>query len=113
MIKMRRRGARPPRGPAHYPADGRRWFDERGQRWLPVIEGQDTLVIELEDINAAYWWAALLATLVSTFGNAYSRFVGHATSTDPRWPTYQITSATFTRVRGLPDSLLPEEAWTG
>jgi hypothetical protein len=106
------RGARPPQGPGHYSSDWRRWFDDRSQRWLPVTEGQDTLVVELEDVNAASWWAALLATLGSVSGSAYSRFVGHATSVDRRWPTYQITGATFPRVRGLPDSMPPEEAWS-
>jgi len=105
------RGARPPQGPGHYSADGQRWFDERSQRWLSRTAGQDTLVIELEDVDAAGWWAGLLAHVASQSGSAYTRFVGHATSIDPRWHTYEIASATFPRVRGVPDTLLPREEW--
>jgi hypothetical protein len=107
----RHRGARPTQGPGRYSADYTRWFDERSQRWLRRLPGQDTLVFELEDINAAGWWAGLLAAVGSGSGSAYSRFVGHASSLDPRWPTYKIAGATFPRVRGLPDTLLPREAW--
>jgi hypothetical protein len=110
--RSQRDTAGPPQGPGRYSPDGRRWFDEAGHCWLPVCDGrQDTLVVELEDVNAASWWASALATLGSQFGNAYSRFVAHATSTDPRWPEYRITSQAFPRVRGLPDSMTPEEAW--
>lgn len=99
MIKLRRNGAQPPQGCGHYSDDGRRWYDEAGQRWHPVIEGQDTLVVELEDVNAASGIAAVLATLSAQSGTAYSRFVGHASSVDPRWRTYEIASPTFPRLR--------------
>jgi hypothetical protein len=49
--------------------------------------------------------------LGSVLGNAYSRFVGRATSGDPGRPAYEIASPTFPRVRGLPDSMTPQEAW--
>jgi hypothetical protein len=103
--------AGPQHGPGHYSPDGRQWFDDAGQRWLPVRDEQDEFVVELEDVNAASRWASALATLGSQFGNAYSRFVGHATSSDPRWPEYRITSSAFPRVRGLPDGMTPKEAW--
>ncbi|MGW0824449.1 hypothetical protein [Streptomyces sp. NPDC002845] len=51
-----------------------------------VLDERDTLVIQLQDVNAASWWAGILATSASPSGNACSRFVGHATSTDPQWP---------------------------
>jgi hypothetical protein len=101
----------PPQGPGHYSEDGRGWFDDATRSWLPVGADHDTLQIELEDVNRAGWWVAVLATLASQSGNAYSRFVGRAQSTDPRWGTYEIRSATFPRVRGLPDSMTPQEAW--
>lgn len=112
MIKLHRHNPQPPQGPGHYSADGREWYDDAGQRWHPVIQGQDTLVIELEDVGAGSWAPAVLAPLISQFGNAHSRFVGHATSVDPRWRTYRITSATFPRVQGGFGDVLPREAWT-
>ncbi|MBM7461158.1 hypothetical protein ACIBED_02315 [Rhodococcus coprophilus] len=36
----------------------------------------ETLRVELEEVGARHWWAALLATLSSQSGNAYMRFVG-------------------------------------
>jgi hypothetical protein len=112
VIKLHQHGARPPQGPGHYSEDGRRWYDDAGRRWLPVIEGQDTLVVELEDVAAAAWAPAVLGPLFSHVGHAHSWFVGHATSIDPRWRTYEITSATFPRVHGVLDDVLPREAWT-
>ena len=111
MTATRHQTGRPPQDVGHYSPDGRRWFDEAGQRWLGVLDDQDALVITLEDVNAASWWASLLATLSSVMGNAYSRFVGRATSSEPGRPAYEITSPTFPRVRGLPDSMTPQEAW--
>lgn len=101
----------PPQGPGHYAEDGSGWFDDATQSWLPVGADEDTLEIALEDVNGAGWRVALLATLASQGGNAYSRFVGRAHSSDPRWRAYEIRSATFPRVRGLPDSMTPQEAW--
>jgi hypothetical protein len=112
VIKLHRHGPQPPQGSGHYSEDGRQWYDEAGQRWLPVIEGQDTLVVELEDVGAASWMPAVLAPLVSQLGNGHSWFVGHATSIDPRWRTYRVTSATFPRVHRALDDVLPREAWT-
>lgn len=103
--------ARPPQGPGHYSADGRRWYDEAGSRWLRVLDEDDSLTIELEDVNARGWWAGLLATLASPTGGTYSWFVARATSADPRWPEYTFTSATFHRLRSVPDTMPPEEAW--
>lgn len=36
----------------------------------------ETLTVELEDAGGTSWWASLLATLSSQYGNAYKRFVG-------------------------------------
>ncbi len=69
------------------------------------------MVVELEDVNALGWWAGVLATLAAPTGGAYSWFVGRATSKDPRWPTYSIESPTFFRLRAIPDTMPPEEAW--
>jgi len=111
-MKLHRHGAQPPQGPGHYAEDGRQWYDEAGGRWLSVVEGADTLVIELEDVGAAPWAPAALASLLSHGGHPQSWFVGHATSIDPRWRSYRITSATFPRVHGAFDDVLPREAWT-
>lgn len=112
MIKLHRHGPRPPQGPGHYSEDGRQWFDDAERRWLPVIDGQDTLVIELEDVGAASWAPPVLDALISQFGHSHSWFVGHATSIDPRWRSYQITSSPFPRVHRVLDDVLPREAWT-
>lgn len=69
------------------------------------------MVVDLEDVNASGWWAGLLATLSSPTGGTYAHFVGHASSNDPRWPTYEIVSPTFQRLRSLPDTVAPEEVW--
>jgi len=112
MIKLHRHDPRPPQGPEHYSQDGRRWYDDAGQRWLPVVDDEDTLVIQLEDVGAASWVPAVLAPLVSEVGQTHSWFVGNALSSDPRWRTYRITSATFPRIHGVFDDVLPQEAWT-
>ena len=112
MVKLHRHDHRPPQGPGHYSQDGRQWFDDAGQRWFPVIDGQDTLTIELEDVSAASWAPPVLDALIARLGDAHSWFVGHATSVDPRWPSYQITSPPFPRVHGVLDDVLPREAWT-
>jgi hypothetical protein len=111
MSTFLRHRSRPPQGPGHYSPDGRTWFDEATQRWLPVLHDQETLVVRLEDVNATAWWPGLLATLSSPTGGTYAWFVGHASSGDPRWPTYVIQSDTFPRLRSIPDDVSPEDAW--
>ena len=110
MSNPHRHGPQPPQGPGRYSEDGRRWYDVAGQRWLPVIDGQDTLVIELEDVGAPSWAPDVLVPVLS-HANPHSWFVGHATSVDPRWPTYRITSTPFPRVHAVFDDVLSREAW--
>jgi hypothetical protein len=105
-----RHHAGPPQGPGRYSADGRQWFDEAGQRWLPVVEGQDTLCIQLEDVHASSLREVVAARLPGHAARA-SRFVGHATSVDPRWPTYEIASASFARCRPNSDVSEHREVW--
>jgi hypothetical protein len=90
----------PPQGPGRWSADGQQWFDEAGERWLPVVEGQDTLCIQLEDVPAASLREAVAARLPHHPAPS-SRFVGHATSVDPRWPTYEIAGDPFPRCARL------------
>jgi hypothetical protein len=105
-----RHHAGPPQGPGRYSADGQQWFDEAGQRWLPVVEGQDTLCIQLEDVPASSLREAVAAHLPHHAAPT-SRFVGHATSVDPRWRTYEIASAPFPRCRPLSDIAEHREEW--
>jgi hypothetical protein len=86
----------PPQGPGKYSDDGQQWLDEASGKWLPVVEGQDTLCIQLEDVHATSLRAAVIARLPHHAAPT-SRFVGHATSVDPRWRTYEVASATFPR----------------
>jgi hypothetical protein len=88
-------GSGPPRGPGHYSDDGRRWWEDGHGRWFPVTDREDELEIEVEDIGATSLSARLWTTLVTQYGTPYYRFVGRARSADPRWPTYQVTGATF------------------
>lgn len=111
MIKLDHDGPVPPQGTGHYSADGRQWFDDEGRRWVPVAEGCDSLVIELEDLHGVGLVRALLTGPFAHTGTAHSRFVARATSDDPRWPQYRIESAVFHGIRGLPDALPPEEEW--
>ena len=113
MSTFLRRGQqpRPPQGRGHYSEDGRRWFDERSGAWLPVRGASETLVIALEDLPAKGFRAGLMATLAAPRGSTYSWFVGHVTGTDPRWPSYRLTSHSFPRVAGLAFETLAEEAW--
>src|SRR5512144_3180447 len=94
-----RHRAGPPQGPGRYSADGQQWLDEASGQRLPGVEGQDTLCIQLEDVHATSLRAAVVARLPHAAPS--SRFVGHATSVDPRWPTYEIASAPFPRCRPL------------
>lgn len=109
--RNKRRGVGPPRGRGHYSEDGRSWWDEAARRWFPVTDAQDTLEIELEDAGGTSMVASLLATLGSTFGNAYYRFVGRAHSADPRWPTYAIFGKTFPAPRAFSGDLPPQDQW--
>lgn len=67
-------------------------------------EDIETLRVELEEVGARHWWAALLATLSSQSGNAYMRFVGIVDG-KPRYcgPTFPVP-----RLWG-PE--LPQEKW--
>lgn len=100
----------PQQGPGRYSPDGAWWFEESRQRWFPVTDAHDTLEVELEDVGGTSWWASLLTTLGSQYGNAYCRFVGRARSDDPRWPTYQVAGSPFPRLRSIPDDVPPDEA---
>lgn len=103
--------AQPPHGIGHYSDDGRRWFDERSRRWLPVRDEHDSLVIELQDVEIRLgWWAGLRAGLGVRGRRASSWFIGHATSSDPRWPTYWVEGCTFPRGVAGTDELKPEAA---
>jgi hypothetical protein len=77
----------------------------------PVLFAEDTLVITLEDLHTVSGRASIAATLGSVMGTASSRFVGRATSSDPCRRRHELTSPTYPRVRGLPDSVTPHEAW--
>jgi len=111
MIRLDHGCAVPPQGRGHYSADGRQWYDEAGRRWVPVADGHDSLVIEFEDLHAAERLRSMLAHPSTHVGTGHSRFVGHATSDDPRWPEYRIESATFPGLPGRRDTLPPEEEW--
>jgi hypothetical protein len=88
-------GSGPPRGPGHYSDDGRRWWEDSLGRWFPVTDQEDQLEIEVEDLGATSLPARLLTTLFTQYGTPYYRFVGRARSADSRWPTYQVTGASF------------------
>jgi hypothetical protein len=55
--------------------------------------------------------ARLWTTLVTQYGTGYYRFVGRARSADRRWPTYQVTGASFPAT-GLEDPS-GKRAWAG
>jgi hypothetical protein len=88
-------GSGPPRGPGHYSQDGRRWWEDALGRWFPVTDQEDELEIEAEDLASTSLPARLWTTLLTQYGTGYYRFVGRARSADPRWPTYQVTGASF------------------
>jgi hypothetical protein len=64
----------------------------------------ETVEIELEDVGGTSWWAGILTTLVSQYGNAQMRFVARPPTGRP------YTGATFPVPRTL-GSVDPEEAW--
>ena len=109
-LHTHRSQAGPPQGPGRYSDDGQQWFDEASGQWLPVVEGHDTLCIQLEDVHATSLRAAVIARLPHHAAPA-SRFVGHATSVDPRWPEYEILSASFPRCQPLSDVSEHRDAW--
>jgi len=109
-LHSHRSHAGPPQGPGKYSVDGQQWFDEASGQWLPVVEGQDTLCIELEDVHATSLRAAVIARLPHHAAPA-SRFVGHATSVDPRWQTYEVASATFLRVDARSETAERRNTW--
>lgn len=63
-----------------------------------------TLHVEIEEVGARHWWAALLATLFAQYGNAYLRFVG-VVGNEPRY-----VGPTFPVPRGW-GSIPPQESW--
>lgn len=102
--------AGPPQGPGQYSADGQQWLDGASGQWLLVVEGQDTLCIQLEDVQATSLRAAVVARLPHHAAPT-SRFVGRATSVDPRWPTYEVLSATFLRVAPRSETAERRHTW--
>ena len=68
---------------------------------MPQVQ---TLRVDLEEVGARHWWAALLATLSAQYGNAYMRFVG-VVDGKPRY-----FSATFAVPRTW-GSIPPREEW--
>jgi hypothetical protein len=90
----------PPRGPGHYSEDGRRWWDDGHQRWLPVTDREDQFEIEVENYAETSSFNRLWSGFFTYWGSpSYFRFVGRARSADPRWPTYQVIGATFPETR--------------
>ena len=109
-LHTNRSHAGPPQGPGQYSVDGQQWFDEASGQWLPVVEGHDTLCIQLEDVHATSLRAAVIARLPHHAAPT-SRFVGHATSVDPRWQTYEVASATFLRVAARSETAERRNTW--
>ncbi|MGS0685542.1 hypothetical protein ACVBEQ_10415 [Nakamurella sp. GG22] len=101
----------PNRGPGRYSDDGLRWWDGLHGHWFAVLPEEDTLEIELEDVGDTSWVSSVLTTLSSQSGSATYRFVGVASSDDPRWPTYRIAGGTFVSPRSFKDDLPPQEQW--
>lgn len=102
--------AGPPQGPGQYSADGQQWFDQASGQWLPVVEGQDTLCIQLEDVHAESLRAAVVAQLPHHAAPT-SRFVGRATSVDPRWRNYEVLGGAFPRVAARSETAERRDTW--
>ena len=64
----------------------------------------ETLTVKLEDAGGTSWWASLLATLSSQYGNAYKRFVGRVDG------ERRYVGPTFPVPRTWGD-IPPQEAW--
>lgn len=112
VMAMRKRDARPPRGPGHYSEDGGWWWDDDQHRWFHTSGQEDVLEIEAEDVSGLSPLRSMLQTLTGGWFTLYSRFAGRARSADPRWPTYLIEGATFPVIRGEPlDHLQAQGAW--
>ena len=104
-------GGPPPRH-GHYASDGTWWWDEDQGRWLRTTLPVDRLTIALEDVGHTSLLKSMVTTLTGSFGAQEYRFVGHATSEDPRWLTYTVSSASFPVLPGQSlDDLRPRDAW--
>ena len=68
-----------------------------------MTENGNSLHIELEDVGGTSWWAGVLATLFSQYGNAHMRFVGRVDGEK------RYTSAVFPTIGTMPPP--PRAAW--
>lgn len=69
-----------------------------------MVPVDETLTVVLEDVATASWWAGLLATLGSQYGNAQRRFVGRVDGTT------RYKSSTFAVPRAVNETP-PQEQW--
>lgn len=68
------------------------------------MTSQNRLTIALEDVGGTSWWASILSTLGSQYGNTQQRFVGQVDGkTLYKSPTFPVARS----VNPPP----PEEAW--
>lgn len=64
----------------------------------------ETLTVTLEDVGAASWWARILTTLGSQYGNTQQRFVGKVDGKT------RYKSSTFPVARAV-SPMSPQEQW--
>jgi hypothetical protein len=105
--------AGPPRGRGHYDETGTRWWDDMQCRWFNTTDDDDVLEIELQDVGHTTVLRSIVTTLTGTLGTQVHRFVGRASSGDPRWPDFTVSSGTFPMQPGQPslDRLHPDDPW--
>lgn len=102
----------PPSRRGRYSADGRSWCDELRQRDYPLLNGTDTLEIELEEAGGHSVLGKLVVALTAQQGQVYYRFMGRAHSADARWPEYIVVGGPFAASRAfLSTPVPPKETW--
>jgi hypothetical protein len=105
--------AGPPRGRGNYDETGTRWWDDTQCRWFNTTDDEDVLEIDLEDVGHTTMLRSIVTTLTGTLGTQVHRFVGRASSGDPRWADFTVSSGTFPMQPGQPplDRLHPDDPW--
>jgi hypothetical protein len=102
------------RGPGHYAADRRWWWDERQQRWFRVV-GRQLAEIVADERGDRPWATALVSAFVP-YGDVYVRFAvrerAPATGRNSLWsPRPLYVGTPFPAARAALDDVAAQGVW--
>lgn len=85
----------PPQGRGYYDRTSGRWWDSHVGHFLPLGDGADQMEVHVEEVTDDSWLGRRLPAVAKALRAPRYRFVGHAVSDDPRWPSYRVVGDVF------------------